>query len=112
MSFTRKTLVFSLSIILLLISTNHGFQPSPPILRNNPSSLFILNSIQDPSSSSSHSTSSQNNDQFIKDNFENQAYEKSTLNNELSTNDNTNVKDGKVIGPKHVLVYDTSLRGR
>lgn len=55
-------------------------------------------------------------DGFILDNFEQQAILQNnynTINQELNLeNDNVNVKDGKVVGPRNVLVYDTSLRGK
>ena len=56
---------------------------------------------------SSKPNSNNDDDQFIVDDFEKHAEDFA----QLTLSDNTNVKDGKVIGPRHVLVYDTTLRG-
>ena len=56
---------------------------------------------------SSQPSSKNNDDQFIVDDFEKHAEDFA----QLTLSDNTNVKDGQVIGPRHVLVYDTTLRG-
>jgi hypothetical protein len=55
-------------------------------------------------------------DGFILDDFENTfepfTKDAKSSNSSSGVHSAANVKDGQVVGPSHVLVYDTSLRGK
>ncbi len=72
------------------------------------------------STSANADSNTETNDEFILENFEHQSIQQNALremelkddrDGVISLNTCTNVNDGKVVGPAHVLVYDTSLRG-
>mmetsp|Transcript_7377 Transcript_7377/g.8090 ORF Transcript_7377/g.8090 Transcript_7377/m.8090 type:complete len:678 (+) Transcript_7377:180-2213(+) len=120
MNVKQNTIALSLFTTLLSSKTYHAFQPaiSQSLFASTSSSLFIAETIRnhdrlfmssaDEQSlpSRSFSTKSQD-DGFILEQFE---FEANLNDHDFDTNENTNVRQGKVVGPRHVLVYDTSLR--
>ena len=114
---SKRALPFILlQVSSIFLSPNHAFQPlSTTVSKPQQHSPIVLKAMEEDSTTSKSTSRNTFNDGFIVDDFETQAQQHIDANNHGKTkmgtiNENV-LKDGKVVGPTHVLVYDTSLRG-